>query len=219
MSGVFDLYAITPERGPAVIERVVARALEVDRPERVAVLLRAHHLPPTDRLALGHALRARTRARSAALLVSADLALCEALGADGVQLPERGPSVRDARAALPARRLIGASRHDAAGLERAAREGASFATLSPVHASPGKGEPLGPVAFGALASACALPVVALGGIEPRHARALIAHGAAAVAAIRAVFDAPDPAVAVAAFLTEIDGARALTPANAGARGR
>jgi len=214
---VLDLYAITSERSTAEIERGVQRALATPEAARIGVLLRAKHLAAAEQRGLGRSLRELTRERGAKLLVSADLALCEELGADGVQLPERGPSIAEARARLGTARLIGASRHDAAGLARAASEGASFATLSPVHASPFKGEPLGAMAFASLVSAAQLPVLALGGIETHHVRELVLGGAAGIAAIRAIFDHPDPASAVRAFLTEIDQARALLPIKQSSR--
>ena len=205
---MFDLYAITPERSSAAIERGVAQLLSAPQAARIAVLLRAKHLALEERRALGRALRARPAERGAALLVSAELELCAELAADGVQLPERGPSVAQARAVLGATRLVGASRHDAAGLAIAAAQGASFATLSPVFASPDKGEPLGTTAFATLARQAALPVVALGGIERQHVAGLILAGAAAIAVIRGVFGHSDPSAAASAFLAEIDRARA-----------
>ena len=205
---MFDLYAITAEQPPADIERGVARALAHEQASRIAILLRAKHLSPEDRLSLGRALRAITRERGATFLVSADLALCEELEADGVQLPERGPTVASARRTLPAARWVGASRHDAAGLASAAREGASFATLSPVYASPDKGAPLGEAGFAALVSQADLPVIALGGVEPHHVGVLLERGACGVAVIRAVFDHSDPSAAAQSFLAEIDQARA-----------
>jgi len=204
---VFDLYAITPERSPDAIERGVALLLTAAEPARIAVLLRAKHLSLTERRALGRALRTRTAQCGAALLVSAELELCAELDADGVQLPERGPSIAQARAELGAACLIGASRHDAAGLSLAAAQGASFATLSPVFASPGKDEPLGTAHFAALTRQAALPVVALGGIEPQHVAGLVRSGAAAIAVIRGVFDHSDPGAAALAYLAEIDRAR------------
>jgi thiamine-phosphate pyrophosphorylase len=205
---VFDLYAITPERSPAAIERGVAQLLSTPQAGRIAVLLRAKHLALDERRALGRALRARTAERGAALLVSGEIELCAELAADGVQLPEHGPSVAHARAVLGATRLIGASRHDAAGLATAAVDGASFATLSPVFASPGKGEPLGTAAFATLARQAALPIVALGGIESQHVAGLVLAGAAAIAVIRAVFEHSDPGAAASTFLAAIDRARA-----------
>lgn len=214
---MFDLYAITAERTPAEIERGVLRALAHEQAARIAILLRAKHLSQADRLSLGRALRAITKDRGALLLVSGDLELCEELEADGVQLPERGPTVERARHALRPERWVGASRHDRAGLDSAAFAGASFATLSPVYASPGKATPLGEAAFAELASRAELPVLALGGIEPRHVGDLIAAGAAGIAVIRAVFDEPDPCSAALSFLTEIDHARTLKAAKASGR--
>lgn len=215
---VFELYAITPERPAAEIERRVAQLLAIDQPQRIGVLLRAKHLGASERLALGRALRALTRARNAALLVSAELALAVELSADGVQLPERGPRVAEARAALGPSMLIGASRHDARGLALAAEQGASFATLSPVYASPDKGEPLGEARFAALVQAAALPVIALGGVEPTHVAGLMRAGAAGIAMIRALFDARDPAAAAASVLADIDQMRAPRTLKPGARG-
>jgi thiamine-phosphate diphosphorylase len=214
---VFDLYAITPEQPARAIERSVERILSIDQPARVGVLLRAKHLPEAELRALGRSLRALTAARGASFLVSADLALCEALAADGVQLPERGPSVAEARAALGAESCIGASRHDALGLARAGAGGATFATLSPVYASPDKAQPLGEAAFAALVRAATLPVIALGGVEPGRAAAVIHAGAAGIAVIRALFDHEDPSVAAANLLTEIDQSRAQVAPKPGGR--
>ena len=104
---MLDLYAITGERSPAEIERGAQRALAVPEAGRVGTLLRASHLNASEQRALGRALRELTRERGAKLLVSADLALCEELEADGAQLPERGPSIAEARARLGPARLIG----------------------------------------------------------------------------------------------------------------
>jgi thiamine-phosphate pyrophosphorylase len=103
--------------------------------------------------------------------------------------------------------LIGASRHDLAGVQAAARDGASFATLSPVFDVPDKGQPLGAGAFGAIASATGLPLVALGGITHERAAELIAEGARAVAVIREVLGSDDPPGAVARLLAAIDAGR------------
>lgn len=205
--GLFDLLLITPEQASTRIEESTRRALDVLQPERVAVLLRAKHLSAEDRRRLGRALHKLTERTGTALLVSADVALCEELGARGVQLPERGARVDEARARLGENAWIGASKHDVAGLRAAREQGATFATLSPVHATPGKGTPLGLPMFRKLAQESDLPVVALGGVTQEDAPALFAAGAAAIAVIRAVFEHDDPAKAVASFLAAADRAR------------
>ena len=114
---MFDLYLITPERSAADIFALSSTALEVAPAGRVALQLRARHLPSAALRGLARALRGLTRQRDVRLLVSANLELAAAVSADGVQLPERGPSLAAARRALGPSALLGASRHDRAGLQ------------------------------------------------------------------------------------------------------
>ncbi len=206
---MFDLYLITPELPPDRIERAVARGLERAPSGRVAVQLRAKHLDPSTRLALGERLRERTRAASAPLLVSAELALCTALHADGVQLPEQGISVREARRVLGPSAYVGASRHDVEGVAGAREQGASFATLSPICPSPGKGTPLGFDTLRTVVRSVALPIYALGGIGLAETPAALAAGAHGIAVIRSALEQRDPARAVAELLACIDRVRAI----------
>jgi thiamine-phosphate pyrophosphorylase len=196
----FDLLLVTPDHAADAILDQARLALrgQAARPGRVALQLRSKQLPADQRARLGLALRALCSEHGAAFLVNADLQLARALAADGVQLPERGPSIADARAVLPAG-LVGASRHDAAGVRAAT--GASFVLLGPVFAVPGKGPALGLDDFAALAALSPVPVIALGGIDAHNARAVLAAGARALAVMRGVFAATDPARAVDALLT------------------
>lgn len=209
---MFDLCLITPELGPAAIRAQAEAALAGAIPGRVALQLRATHLSADELSELARALRAITRSAGALLLVNADLELAREVGADGVQLPERGPSVEAARARLPAGMLLGASRHDLYGIRAAAASLANFATLSPVFAVPGKGEPLGLARFGEIARASPLPLIALGGITPARACAAMRAGARGVAVIREVWDSAAPDVATARLLAAVDAGRRAEPA-------
>jgi thiamine-phosphate diphosphorylase len=206
---LFDLYLITPELAPDRIEHAVTRALEGAPRGRIALQLRAKHLHASARRALGERLRVLTHSAGAALLVNAELALCTALDADGVQLPEHGPSVAVARDTLGPNALIGASRHDFVGVAHACAQGASFATLSPICASPGKGEPIGFDALERVARAVALPVFALGGLGLAEIPRALGAGAHGIAVIRSVLAHDDPAHAVAELLAGLDRARTL----------
>ena len=192
---MFDLYLITDDQLPDVAG-AVRQALRAAPPGRVAVQLRAKQRSSRELLVLATALRELTRACAAALFINDRLDIALLASADGVHLPEQGVPVARARAFLPAGTHIGVSCHDASGLERAANAGASFATLSPVYASPGKGPALGSERFAELASQARLPVFALGGVRPEHASTLRASGAAGLAVISAVFAAADPAAAL-----------------------
>jgi thiamine-phosphate pyrophosphorylase len=204
---VFDLYLITPDWEPAPILERARAALAAAPPGRVAVQLRSKTLAGDERAALAHALRALTRERETALLISADLDLASAVGADGVQLPEHGPGVHAARARLGARAWIGASRHDVAGVRAAEQDGASFAVLSPVFAVPGKSEPLGLERFAAIARAARIPVFGLGGIGVARVSDVVSGGAHGVAMIRELWDSAQPARTLAELLAALDAAR------------
>ncbi len=121
------------------------------------------------------------------LLVNERLDIALACGADGVHLPADSLPVDVVRRVAPPDWLVGVSCHGAAEVEAARQQGASFAVLGPVFATPGKGPPLG---LEALREACRLvathrfPLLALGGISVENARACLEAGAAGLAAIR-----------------------------------
>lgn len=204
---MFDLYLITPDREPALILERARAALIAAPPGRIGVQLRSKHLASDERAALARALRALTRRLDAALLISTDLELADHVGADGVQLPEHGPSIAAARARLGSTALVGASRHDLAGVRAAAQDGASFVTLSPVFAVPVKGEPLGIAGLAAITRDGSIPVFGLGGIAIANAGDVVRAGAHGVALIREVWDSADPARTLAELLAAIDSAR------------
>ena len=115
------------------------------------------------------------------LLQRCDLAL--AVGAAGVHLPERGIHPREARALNPAW-IIGASRHDAAGL-RSVDADVNYATLSPFATVEGKGAALGSEQFARIADHVSSPILALGGLDAKSAVAARQAGAHGFAFIRA----------------------------------
>jgi thiamine-phosphate pyrophosphorylase len=199
----FELLLITDPTAALGLVGSVRAALARLTPqeaERVAVQLRAKEASSDALREAARELRALTRRAGVKLLINADLEVARASAADGVHLPERGPSPAEARAQLGADAVIGVSCHDPEGLERAAQGGATYATLSPVFESPGKGVPLGLEQFSVWVSDARLPVFALGGIAPAHARDVKRAGASGIAVIGAVFRTPDPAGAVRELL-------------------
>lgn len=166
------------------------------------------------RLARLEVLRGLTAAVGAALFVTGRADLASAVGADGVQLPERGLPVEAARGAFPGL-LFGRSCHDRAGLLAAAAAGAGWATLAPVRAPWSKptpsGPPLGVDGFRRAIAGAGLPVYALGGIGPDLVAGLADAGAAGVATIGGVFGQADPAAAAAALLAPWSRPRGSRP--------
>ena len=198
----FSLLLITDRKATAGIplQAAVATALSggID-----AVLLRDKDLPIRERLTLARALRALTREHRASFIISASVDLCLAVDADGVHLPEDGLPVSAARRILGPRKLIGASTHSLAGLRAACRDGADYATLGPVFATPSKaafGPPLGLDAFAEACREAPLPTFALGGVTCDRLGAVLSSGAAGAAMISAVLASPDPRSAARAFV-------------------
>jgi thiamine-phosphate diphosphorylase len=110
--------------------------------------------------------------------------VAEVSGARGVHLPENGLDAGLVRRAFP-RLLVGVSRHDRAGLDRAADAGADYALLGPVFATPGKEAlALGVPRWTDCAASARLAVFAVGGVDVESAHAVLEGGASGIAAIR-----------------------------------
>jgi thiamine-phosphate pyrophosphorylase len=177
------LFFTDPDRTPRPWE-TAARL-----PAGSGVVLRAFGAADARETALR--LRDVTARRGVLLLIGLDAELAEAVGAEGVHLPERALGQATALAAArPDWRITGAA-HTAEALSGAA--GLDAAVLSPVFAAGGTSSatpPLGVKRFSEWARAAPLPVYALGGLDATTARALVGSGAcglAGVSAIRAAF--------------------------------
>ncbi len=157
-----------------------------------AVLLREKHLSGEVRADLARSLFIRLEAVGGVLLVGSD----PTLPAHGVHLaaadplPDGGPV------------WFGRSCHSRDDVERAAAEGCSYATLSPVFISaskPGYGPALSVAALGGLP----LATWALGGVDASNASDCLANGASGVAVMGAIMRAADPAAVTEEILNAI----------------
>jgi thiamine-phosphate pyrophosphorylase len=190
------LVAITDPALPAAELVTRARALAAACPPGALLMqVRDKAAEGAALVTLVRALVAAVRPHGALLVVNDRLDVALAAGADGVHLPEAGMPLADARAIAGATRLVGTSRHSAAGAAEAARAGADLVQLGPIWATPSKaayGAPLGPAELtaararldAARSDAC---LVAVGGIDAARAQLAREAGAHAVAAIRAVW--------------------------------
>lgn len=180
----FGLLAITPAVHPELPD-AIRQVVHAAGP-RVAILLRDGSLSPPELRHWAERILPICRAATSLLLVHGHPEVADAVGADGVHLPEHGPTAAEARRVVGLKSLVGVSRHDPARLREPA--GADYATLSPIFATADKGAPLGIRVLAEACRAAALPVVALGGITPERAAECRGAGAAAVAAIRSVWE-------------------------------
>lgn len=153
--------------------------------------LRDKDLPYLARLALARELVARAKPYGAVVTVHGDIELAHASGAAGVHLGAHGNPAA-ARARLGPRALIGVSTHDLASAQAAT--GADYVTLSPIFltsSKPGYGPALGLDRLAAIAAAVAVPVIALGGIDPVTAQDCHRAGAAGVALMGLAMATPE----------------------------
>ena len=139
------------------------------------------------------------------LFVNDRLDIALALNVTGVQLGVGSLPVSAARHLRPAW-WIGKSVHNLAEADAAKAEGADYLLVGPVYptATHPDRPPLGLETLDQI-SRLGLPVIAIGGIGPGQARAVRAAGAYGAAAIRALWDAEDPAAAARQMLEECQG--------------
>lgn len=151
-------------------------------PRGTAVVYR--HFGASDRHRVARRLMTLCRSRGLKLLIGADGELAETCGADGVHWPEP---------LLPRERgsefcLVTGAAHSADAMTRASAARLDACTLSPVFESRSASADAGLGLFRAsqLARACAIPVIALGGVNAGNATRLIGRGFAGVAAVDAL---------------------------------
>ena len=135
------------------------------------------------------------------LIVNDDAALAAAIGADGVHLGEHDGAIATARALLGNDAIIGVSCYDNPALAAgAAAQGADYVAFGAFFPSPTKPHARrASIDLLRQSSAPGLPRVAIGGITPDNARALVEAGADMVAVVSGVFDAEDPVAAARAY--------------------
>ncbi|MES2407142.1 MAG: Nudix family hydrolase [Pseudomonadota bacterium] len=123
------------------------------------------------------------RPHQARVLINADVALAQRIGAHGVQLNAAQLAGIGSRPDLP---LVAASCHNAIELDRAEALGCDFALLSPVLPTPSHpGAPvLGWDNFATLCSGRTLPIYALGGLDHTGLQCAREHGAHGIALLR-----------------------------------
>jgi len=196
------LHAITDER-VARLPDLAARAASLARGAGADVALhaRGRALSGLEHFTLATDL---SRAAPSPLFVNDRLDIALATGAIGVQLSRASLDPADARRMNP-RWWIGQSAHDLAEAEAARAAGADYLVVGPMFPTPthpGRA-PLSSATLTAIV-ALDLPVIGVGGVGPGCVTPLRAQGLYGVAAIRALWDADDPADAARRMLQELE---------------
>jgi thiamine-phosphate pyrophosphorylase len=188
------LYVITGDHGDEVeTARIVEAALEGGAN---VIQLRKKSMPKPQQYRLALALRTLTLAHEALFIINDHPALAIAADADGVHLGQDDLPPGVVRA-LPGfeGRLIGRSTHTLEQAKAAIDEDVDYIAVGPVYATPTKaGRPaVGTSLVSEVAAIADRPFVAVGGIDHDNAPDVVGAGARALAVVRAVYDAVDPA--------------------------
>ena len=189
---ISGLYAITPEQPDTArllqqVRAALAGGAAVVQYRSKSQDVALQHEQASELLALCHAF-------DVPLIVNDSLRLADLSGADGVHLGREDGSLRQARIVLGAEKIIGVSCYNSLELALAAEKGGAdyvaFGSFFPSATKPGAvAAPL--ELLQQARKRLHVPIVAIGGITIENAPALIEAGAAAVAVISGLFDAPD----------------------------
>jgi thiamine-phosphate pyrophosphorylase len=170
------------------------------------VQLRCKEATPRELLALAARIAPLARRAGALFLVNDRPDIARAVEADGVHLGQDDLPLAAARRVLGPDRVVGVSTHEVDEARAAASAGADYVAVGPIYDTASKVGALAPRGLAlvhAVRAAVRCPLVAIGGITPSTAPAVLAAGADAVAMIGALVRAEDPAAAVREALAAV----------------
>ncbi len=168
------------------------------------VQLRDKHLNDEALTAVAREAVALCTQRDALLIVNDRPRVGLAAGADGVHVGQDDMGVNEVREIVGPDVLVGLSTHAPAEVDAANHT--DYLGVGPVHATPTKpGRPaVGLELVRYAAEYAPRPFFAIGGIGPQNIGAVLDAGATRVAVVRAIAEAPDPALAARALREAID---------------
>jgi len=200
------LHVVTDTRPGREPLRTVAAALDAGAP---VVQVRAKAWTDADVYELACRVADLCTAHGATCVVNDRPDVAVAVDAGGAHVGEDDLPVAAARRVLGPSRVLGATAREPATALAHEGAGASYLGVGPAYATTTKaGLPpaLGPEGVGAVATAVAIPAVAVAAVTTERVAPLLEAGAYGVAVISAVSDAADPARATEALLQAIDAA-------------
>jgi thiamine-phosphate pyrophosphorylase len=189
---------------PAWLEQAV-RVLDVGGRD-VALHVRGKATASRALFGLVTSLSPHARAAGAVLVVNDRVDVALVTPVDGVHLGRGSLEPRLARSLMGPDVWIGVSAHDGNEAESARREGADYVFLGTIFRTSSHPGVMGLGTEGLAAVTRRLPdvpIIGIGGIGPEKVAGVIDAGAHGVAAIRGVWDAPDPGSAVRLYLEAV----------------
>ena len=163
------------------------------------VQLREKNLATRAFVARARALRALLRDAGVPLIINDRLDVALAADADGVHVGQDDVDVDVVRRHMP-QAIVGLSVGSLAELDAGLGQRVDYLSPSPLfttRSKPDAGAPLGLHGLREMRARCALPLVAIGGIDRGNAAAVFAAGADGIAVVSAIAGAADPRAAAA----------------------
>lgn len=162
------------------------------------VQLRDKAATPAAMASAVRSVRTYVRSASARLIVNDHWEVARDEGADGAHVGAADTPVLRVREACPRPFLLGASARTPEGALAAEADGADYLGVGPVFGTDSKADApaaIGVVRVAELVAATRLPIIGIGGVNARNARAVILAGAAGVAVLSAAVAGNDPEAA------------------------
>jgi thiamine-phosphate pyrophosphorylase len=164
------------------------------------VQLRAKGLETREFLELANRMAAALKRRSVSLIINDRIDIALACGAEGVHLGQDDMPLDKARQLLGKSKIIGVSVNTLKEAQEAERQGADYVGLGPIYATTTKDTDLpalGPEGIRRMRPKIGIPIIAIGGINVDNATNVMRAGAAGIAVVSAILDAPDARKAAA----------------------
>jgi thiamine-phosphate pyrophosphorylase len=191
MKRVRGLYGVTPQEEST--ERLLDHVRLAIEGGASIIQYRNKRATPAQQLWQAQALRSLTRAYNVPLIINDGVALARTVDADGVHLGRDDADIAAARTQLPDK-LLGVSCYNDLDQARAAQsQGADYVAFGAPFRSLTKPKAVhAPLSlFRQARRFLHIPIIAIGGITPENAPALVETGIDAIAVITALFGAAD----------------------------
>lgn len=197
----FDLGVYLVTDRPSLLGRELVDVVEAAVAGGIGMVqLREKTASTRDFVELARGLLARLRPHGVPLLINDRVDVALAADADGVHVGQDDMRPADVRALIGPDKILGLSVTGEAETRAAAGQPVDYLGAGPVFATATKkdaGAPQGIAGLRTMLALATVPVVAIGGIGPANAAAVMAAGADGVAVVSAICSAPDPASAAA----------------------
>lgn len=170
------------------------------------VQLREKKSSAREMISIGKKLLSLLQPHGVPLIINDRVDVAHAVGADGVHLGQSDLSVAETRAILGKKAIIGLSVESLEQAIAASEEAVDYLAASPLFHTKTKTDCSEPWGLSGLKQLCAIskhPVIAIGGIDETNAKQIIDCGAAGIAVVSAIFNAPCPKTAAFKMIQEM----------------